>query len=195
MLIFLGGVPGVGKTTLITKTIEIAKKRQFEMEKISGAPIFCKLAGVKTMAEVRILPESLRKKLRPEMNRQLYEIDRNNPRIIRLVDSHFVLFDTEGKEYGTREIQPWDKEQTIAIIVVTANSKTILGRRIQDAVNRPDRQKTLISIVQEQELEVKIASTQAKELSIPLCLISNEDADILTAPEKLFSFCVHLRAM
>jgi adenylate kinase len=138
MFVYIGGVPGVGKTTVVANVEELARERKIKIEKVKGASILCELAGVATVAELRALPESVRRTLRPEMNRRIYELDRADPETIRLTDGHFVCFDVKGKEYGIRQIQPWDKEQMIAIAVVVINPGTILSRRLEDVGDRPD---------------------------------------------------------
>lgn len=191
MFVYIGGVPGVGKTTIVTETEKFARDHGIKMEKIKGAPILCELAGVSTVAELRALPESVRRVLRPEMNRRLYELDRSDPEIIRLADGHFVYFDIEGKEYGIRQIQPWDKEQMLAMAVIVANPSAILQRRLKDAHDRYDRKHDIDFLIQEQKMEVSIAISQTAELGIPLCFIRNEDNEGPAASETLFSFCVH----
>ncbi len=191
MFVYVGGVPGVGKTTVIEETIKIALNHGIKMEKIKGSPILCELAGVSTVAELRALPESVRRALRPEMNRRLYEFDRADPEVIRLADGHFIYFDIEGKEYGIRQIQPWDKEQMLAIAVIVANPRTILHRRLKDAHERYDRKLDINFLIQEQKMEIDVAISQAKELGIPFCFLSNEGNENPIASETLFSFCVH----
>jgi adenylate kinase len=191
MFVYIGGVPGVGKTTVVAETEGLARDRGIKMEKIKGAPILCELAGVVTIAELRVLPESVRRALRPEMNRRLYELDRSDPEVIRLADGHFVYFDIEGKEYGIRQIQTWDKEQMLAMAVIVANPYTILHRRLKEAHDRYDRKRNIDFLIQEQKMEVDIATSQAAELGISLCFLSNENGENPTASEMLFSFCVH----
>lgn len=191
MFIYVGGVPGVGKTTVVAETEKLAQQHGIRMERIKGAPILCELAGVPTIAELRALPESVRRALRPEMNRWLYELDRSDPEVIRLADGHFVYFDIEGKEYGIRQIQPWDKKQMLAIAVIVANPHIILHRRIKDAGDRHDRKRNIDFLIQEQKMEVNVAVSQAAELGIPLCFLGNEDGENPTASEMLFSFSVH----
>ena len=191
MFVYIGGIPGVGKTTVVTEAEELARKYKIKMEKIKGAPILCELAGVTTVAELRALPESVRRALRPEMNRRLYELDRADFGTIRLADGHFVYFDVEGKEYGVRQIQPWDKEQTIAIAVIIANPNSILSRRLKDVSDRPDRKHDINFLIQEQKMEIDVAVSQAKELNIPFCFIRNEGNEAPTAAETLLSFCIH----
>lgn len=191
MFIYIGGVPGVGKTMVVAETEKLARKRGVRMETIKGASILCELAGVVTVAELRALPESVRRALRPEMNRRLYELDRRDPETIRLADGHFVYFDIEGKEYGVRQIQPWDKEQMLAIAVIIANPHTILRRRLKDAGDRHDRKRNINFLIQEQKMEVNVAASQAVELGIPFCFVSNDGRESPTASEVLFSFCIH----
>jgi len=191
MFIYIGGIPGVGKTTVVTETEELARKRKIKMEKIKGSPILCELAGVVTVAELRALPESVRRTLRPEMNRQLYELDRRDPEVIRLADGHFVYFDIEGKEYGVRQIQPWDKEQMIAMAVIVASPNTILRRRLEDKNDRHDRKRNLDFLIREQRMEIDVAVSQSSELCMPLCFVSNEGRENPTASEMLLSFCIH----
>lgn len=191
MFAYISGVPGVGKTTVVTETERLAQQHGIRMEKIKGAPILCELAGVSTVVELRALPESVRRALRPEMNRRLYELDRSDPEVIRLADGHFVYFDIEGKEYGIRQIQPWDKKQMLAIAVIVANPYTILRRRLKDAHDRHDRKRDIDFLIQEQKMEVDVAISQATELGVPICFLSNGDDENPTASETLFSFCVH----
>jgi len=191
MFVYIGGVPGVGKTTVILKTVEIAQKYGIRMKRIEGISILCELAGVATPQELRALPESVRRALRPEMNKRLYEFDRADPEFIRLADGHFVYFDVEGKEYGIRQIQPWDKEQTIAIAVIVASPNIILDRRLKEASDRLDRKLDINFLIQEQNMEIDIARSQAKELGIPFCLMRNEGDEIPMAAETLLSFSIH----
>jgi len=191
MFVYVGGVPGVGKTTIITETEKLARKQGVKIEKIKGSPILCKLAGVNSVAELRALPESARRALRPEMYRQLYELDRRYPETIRLADGHFIYFDVEGKEYGVRQIQPWDKEQLIAVAIIVANPHIILRRRLKDAKYRCDRKLDINFLAREQKMEIDIAVLQATELVVPFCFINNEGTENPTPSEALLSFCIH----
>ena len=155
MFEYIGGVSGVGKTTVVTQTEKLARKCGIRMEKIKGSLILCELASVVTVAELRALPESVRRALRPEMNRRLYELDRSDPEVIRLADGHFVYFDIEGKEYGIRQIQTWDKEQMLAMAVIVANPYTILCRRLKDAHDRHDRKRNIDFLIQEQTMRFR----------------------------------------
>ena len=132
------------------------------------------LAGVATIEEMRALPEEVRASLRPEMYRRLYEADRNDINTIRLVDGHFIFFDIKGEKYGVQPIHPEDKEQMLAMAVITADPEIVLQRRLKDASVRSDRQLNLDFIRNEQRMELEVAHSHARILSIPLAIINND---------------------
>lgn len=174
MFVYVGGVPAVGKSSIIQEVEKLAFKQGISLKRTVGTAIMCELANVATVEELRRLPEETRLKLRPEMNRRIYEQDRLDPATIRVCDGHFCFFDIKGEEYGKRQIQPWDKEQMKAIVVVLASPQTVLQRRIRDGIERPDRQLSLEFIKKEQQLEVQIATVQAQELGIPIGFLVND---------------------
>ncbi len=79
----------------------------------------------------------------------------------------------------------------LAIAVIVANPHTILRRRLKDAHDRYDRKRNINFLIQEQKMEIDVAVSQARELSIPFCFIRNEDNENPTATETLFAFCMH----
>lgn len=188
MLVYVGGVPGSGKTSIIRATEKLAHIQGIKVCRTIGTDIMCELAGVSSVKELRQLPEEIRKSLRPEMNRRVYELDRNDPSTIRLCDGHYCFFDVEGKSYGKREIQPWDQDQLKAMILVFARPQTILTRRTLEQQIRPDRQITLQSIMRELQLEAKTAFEQTNTLLIPLKLLKNDSPHIIIRAYELLAF-------
>lgn len=79
----------------------------------------------------------------------------------------------------------------IAIAVVVANPNVILNRRLKDTNDRPDRKRDINFLIQEQQMEIDVAVSQAKELGIPFCFIRNEENESPTAAETLLSFSLH----
>lgn len=187
MFIYIGGVPGVGKTTIIRNVEKIAKNNGIKMKGAQGSPILCQLTGSKNTDELRLLPEKIRSRFRSKMYEILYEEDAQDINTIRLSDGHFVYYDVKGKKYSIRKIQPNDKKQLIAIVVVVANVNNILERRLKDSTNRSDRKKDINFIIKEQEMEVENAKLQAKKLSIPFCFINNDEIE--KAARAIFYFC------
>jgi adenylate kinase len=175
MLVYIGGVHGVGKTTIINYAVEIAKKENFKLEKTIGTDILMKLAGVKTIEELKKLPEEIRKKYRPEMNKRIYAKDREDFETIRLCDGHFVFWEAESENYGIRETQPWDKQQLIGIILIIADPEDILKRRLDDNIRSRYYHTKIDDIKMEQNLELEVAYSQAKELEKPIEIFKNDN--------------------
>lgn len=92
MFVYIGGIPGTGKTTIITKTIELSKKSGIKMEEAGGVAIMRQLAGVSITEELRVLSEKTRQRLRPKMEIALRNLERQKPETILLQDGHFVFF-------------------------------------------------------------------------------------------------------
>lgn len=185
MFIYIGGIPGVGKSTLV-QTIRIrAIREKISTEVMNGAPILCRLANVETAEELRRLPEEKRKALRPKLYDIIYLLMKQKPETIWLFDGHFCYFDWYGKRYGVRPIQSWDKELILGIIVLTAQPETIARRRMKDG--RQDRKLDLDFIRKELKKETRIAQSQAQKLKKPIKFIINEDGDTdLNAKEILY---------
>lgn len=173
MIIYLGGVPGVGKTFLTKHVERLATTENFPLKRLVGIGILCELAGVPTPEALRLLPEETRRKFRPEMYRRIYEEDRRDINTIRLGDGHFCMFEVKTDRFGVREIQPWDKDQVLGIIVITAHPEAIMERRRQDKGVRQDRRLDISFIRHEQEKELMVASQQASQLQVPLATYDN----------------------
>lgn len=172
MFIRIGGVPGVGKSTVIRKITEAAKWCGLPVEKVKGGDYLLRLAGVSSYDELRKLPEDYRASLRPEMYRLMYEEDRNNPGVIRLRDAHFSLIDPESGKTVLFPVFPEDKEQMLGMVILTADPEVILQRRTLDK-DREDRSLDLEVIKREQEIELATATAQAKELGQELAVVDN----------------------
>lgn len=173
MLIYVAGIPGVGKTTVIKSLVEKLNSTGNKALPIGGLPILCKLAGDISPEEFRKLPDSIREQYRPEMFKIIYEEDLNDPKTTRILDGHFAYYEAGGKEYSTRPIQKGDYTQMKAIFVITASSENIIERRKKDNQERTDRTLELEHIIEQEKIENNEALKQASELNIPLVFLSN----------------------
>jgi len=178
MIVYLGGVPGVGKTKVTKQVESLASEKGFTLKRLRGTGILCELAGVSSVDELRRLPEETRHELRPEMYRRIYAEDREDPNTVRLGDGHFCMFEINSDRFGTREIQPWDKDQVLGIMVLIAPSNLILERRKVDEETRDDRRSDLDSITYEQKMELLIAKQQSEQIGCPMAVFDNSLVDI-----------------
>jgi len=92
MFIKIGGVPGVGKTTVISEIVEKSSQLGLPIVKVKGAEYLLDVLGVSTYEQLRQVPEQERAQARSEMYRRMYEDDRNDPSTIRLRDAHYSLW-------------------------------------------------------------------------------------------------------
>ncbi|MDO8660087.1 MAG: AAA family ATPase [Candidatus Parcubacteria bacterium] len=185
MLIYIAGIPGTGKTTIIKSLIEKLNFSGHKSVSIRGLPILCKLTGNISPEEFRKLPDSVREKYRPEMFKIIYEEDLNDFETIRILDGHFAYYEAKGKEYSIREIRKEDYEQMKAIFVIISEPEKILERRNLDSKGRTDRTLDLEHIREQENIEKDEAIKQAKELKVPILFISN-NSDISSVVNEIY---------
>lgn len=190
MFVRVGGIPGVGKTAVIERAVELSRETGIDLERARTKEVLCELASVETVEEYRRLPLKLRKSLYPPLDRRLYAEDRLRPCVMKLYDSHFYFFDPETGNYQTRTLLPEDKQQLRAIVVLAVdNVKVVSKRRQQDQSFRLDRQQLSIGLLHmEQAMEIKVASSQAAQLEIPFQVLYNEDGDLDRVALQLLTF-------
>lgn len=160
-IIRVGGVHGVGKSTLIEKAL-----------KISGvdAPV---IKGSKIMADfLKISPEELpflKKDVRGEARQHMYKqlsLFRHGIR-----DGHFCVYSGQGYEFP---LDSREKDYVDAAVVIISSPLRILFRRRKITRQRP---LSIWSVIRQQEYEVSAAKGYAKNLGIRLYKIRNNNFD------------------
>ena len=193
MFVYVGGVSGVGKSKVVIEAEKLVRKCGIKMELINGATILCEFIDATTRSELKILSESERLNLHAKINQRLYEIDRQDPKTIRVADGYFMYFDPPKLSgCSVRELQPWDKNQILGVVILIAEPYTILCRRMQDIRERPDRKCDLEALIQEQNVEIKDVSLQAAKINMLPYFIKNEMTENPTAAEMLCRFIQNL---
>ena len=187
MFVYVGGIPGVGKTTIIKKGVELAK-REIPLQELEEKKLLCQITGVSSAEEYAKLPLQIRIQARKQLVEVLYNIDTQDPATIRIRDDHF----TAPKEDGAYWIRPFnqlDKLHMLAFVVIIAEPSIILSRRLAREFLYPESGfLDLNEISRHQEIEIKIASSQAEYLDIPLKIIENREGKIKQTSEIFFSF-------
>jgi len=170
MFIRIGGVPGVGKTTIINEIVEKSSRLNLPIVKVKGAEYLMDILGISTYEQLRRIPEKERAQARPEMYIRMYKEDRNDPNTIRLRDAHYSLWQN-GSGFVDFPIQEEDKKQMLSMVCLTASETTIYERRKNDC--RSDRSLEINIIQKELLRELQVAREQAKIIGIDLVQIEN----------------------
>jgi adenylate kinase len=181
MFIRIGGVPGVGKTTVINEIVKKSSRLSAPVVKVKGAEYLMDILGISTYEQLRGISEQERAQARPEMYKRMYEEDRNDPSTIRLRDAHFTLWQN-GSSFVEFPVLEEDKRQMLSMVCLTAPVATIYERRKVDG--RSDRALEGDIIQKELTRELEVAGRQADLVGINLVQVENI-GDIPTVCAKI----------
>ncbi len=182
--IVLVGIPGVGKTSLLTKIVGILKNKNIQVKVISYGTLMFDLAkanGLQDRDGLRKLPiseqQNLQKIAAEKIATQTEEIV--------IIDTHAFITSTEGyypglPEYVLKIIKPSN------FISVAAKPEEIYNRRMQDETRIRDNI-TLINIRKELEYQTGMISACAVITGTPVRHILNDEGKIDEAADKIIS--------
>jgi len=180
--IVLVGIPGVGKTSLLKKIVEILKSHDKTVSVMSFGTLMFDVAkqnGMKDRDELRKLPLSEQQSLQKIAAEK---IAAQNEEIV-IVDTHTFINSLEGyypglPEYVLKIIKPSN------FISVSAKPEEIYSRRMKDQTR--DRDKiTLINIRKELEYQTGMISACAVITGLPVRHIHNNEGKIDEAEDKI----------
>lgn len=138
---FIGGVNGVGKTTLLNKVNELNK----DVNVIEGSKFFMQWLGIKNNYEIlQSLPENTTKK---ELEKMILHIVNNPPtdHKLQLLDAHYLkIHKGVVIDKGDFWLQYFD-----ALICITAKPKIILDR-----INRDNKKRSILPEITDQKIMV-----------------------------------------
>jgi adenylate kinase len=167
----IGGVYGVGKTTIINAALEDLKSEQrIIVPRIKGSLIMARLLGVQP-DQLPEVPEEERQRVREAMYKEIAEI----PHGVR--DAHFAVLTANGGYEFPRS--PVDGRCVGALALVTADAAAIAQRRA--GLGRPYRATDHAAIKTHLEVEQAAAEVLAQELAVPLYTIDNSGDTIQPA--------------
>jgi len=138
--IIIVGIPGVGKTTLVAKVVEILKQSNKTVIVQSFGTVMlneAKKLGVKDRDEIRKLPMSKQQDLQKSAAQKIAKLEEN----IVIVDTHAFIATKSGFYPGL----PYHVLEIIApsnLISVSARPEEIYNRRMKDE----SRHRDLVSI-------------------------------------------------
>ncbi len=180
--IILVGIPGVGKTTLLSKIVEIIKSQGKSVGVMSFGTLMFEIAkknGLKDRDELRKLPVAEQQNLQKIAAEQIAE---HNEQIV-IVDTHAFINSSEGYYPGLPEhvlkiIKPTN------FISVSAKPEEVYNRRMKDDTRNRDKI-TLTKIKTELDIQSGMISACAVITGSPVKHILNREGKIDEATDKI----------
>ncbi len=182
--IVLVGIPGVGKTSLLTMIVDILKSKNIQVKVISYGTLMFDIAkenGLQDRDGLRKLPISEQQNLQKIAAEKIATLTE----AIVIIDTHAFITSTEGyypglPEYVLKIIKPSN------FISVAAKPEEIYNRRMQDETRNRDNI-TLINIRKELEYQTGMISACAVITGTPVRHILNDEGKIDEAADKIIS--------
>lgn len=176
------GIPGVGKTTVVNKVVEIMKKKNLAVESIVfGTVMFeeAKKLGIKHRDEIRKLPIEKQRKLQIDVAEKIAKMEAD----FLIVDTHLMINTKEGYWPGLpievlRALSPSN------IILIEALPNEIVQRRMRDS----ERYRDLIDeaeVTKEIEMARSMLSATGIITGAPMLIVMNRENHIEEAANQI----------
>lgn len=178
------GIPGVGKTTLLTKIVEILKNNGKNVHMVSfGTLMFdvAKANGLTDRDELRKLPVSEQQRLQKVAAEKIAAYNEE----IVIIDTHAFINSPEGYYPGLPEhvlkiIKPTN------FVSVSAKPEEIYNRRMKDDTRNRDKI-TLPNIKKELDVQSGMISACAVLTGAPVRYVLNGEGKIDEAASKIIN--------
>ena len=180
--IILVGIPGVGKTTILSKMVEILKNHQKTVSVISFGTLMFEVAkenGLKDRDDLRKLPVHEQQHLQKITAEKISTY----PEQVLIVDTHAFINSPEGYYPGLPEhvlkiIKPTN------FVSVSAKPEEIYNRRMKDNTRNRDKI-TLLNINKELDIQSAMISACTVLTGSPVKHILNSEGKIDEAIDKI----------
>lgn len=178
------GIPGVGKTSLLSKMTEIIKNHEKTVRVISYGTLMYEVAkenGLKDRDELRKLPVSEQQVLQKSAAEKIVTHDEQ----VIIIDTHAFITSPEGYYPGLPEhvlkiIKPTN------FVSVSAKPEEIYNRRMKDTTRTRDKI-TLPNIKKELDVQSGMISACAVITGSPVKHILNSEGHIDEAADKIIA--------
>jgi len=178
------GIPGVGKTTLLTKMAEIIKNHKKSVSVLSFGTLMFDVAkenGLKDRDGLRKLPVAEQQKLQKIAAEKIAQHDED----VVIIDTHAFISSEEGYYPGLPEhvlkiIQPTN------FVSVSAKPEEIYNRRMSDDTRNRDKI-TLANIKKELDAQSGIIASCMVISGSPVKYVLNREGKVDEAADKIIN--------
>ena len=181
-IVVVVGIPGVGKTTLIKKIVEMIKDHDKSVNVTSFGTVMLEVAkenGLHDRDELRKLPVLEQKKLQKNAAENLSKIVSD----VVIIDTHAFIKTPEGYNPGL----PYQVLKIIEpthFILVTAKTEEIYNRRMTDETRNRERV-SITTIKKELDIQSAMMSACAILSGSPLIQVQNNEGKLEEAANKI----------
>lgn len=182
--VLVGGLPGVGKTTILSKATESIKASSKSVLLVVFGSVMldeAKKLGVSDRDRLRFLPVETQRQLQLKAAKKINEMQAD----FVLIDTHFVIRTPEGFWPGL-PIEVLKTLNPTHIIMVQASVKSILNRRRNDPTRKRDEERPE-DVEAELELSRQFMVIASAETGAPMKIINNEEGGAEQAMKEFLS--------
>jgi adenylate kinase len=168
------GIPGVGKTTVITRAAEILNQKRKTTVVVFGTVMFeeAKKMGLKSRDEMRRMPVEDQRRLQEMAAQRIADMKDD----IVLIDTHLFINTSEGY-YPGLPMRLLNIMKPTNMVMVAADAQEIADRRMTDQTRQRD-----IASAENIQKELDISRVMVASCSIltgaPFAIIMNSDGKI-----------------
>ena len=185
MIVIVGGIPGVGKSTVL----DLFKRRAEGMGRgvriINYGTVMFEEAhrrGVGHRDEMRRLPIDVQREIQISAAEEIA----GAPGDIKIVDTHFSIRTSSGYLPGIPSIVA-SRISPTHLVVVRADPDEILSRRGSDGTRIRDMPESADAVREEMEMEILYAVSTSTITGAPLIIVDNRQGEAERASEDLTS--------
>ncbi|NWK14129.1 adenylate kinase [Marine Group I thaumarchaeote] len=182
--IVMVGIPGVGKTTLLSKIVEIIKKHGKSVHVVSFGTLMCDVAkknGLHDRDELRKLPITEQQNLQKITAEKIAALTEQ----VIIIDTHVFINSPGGYYPGLPEnvlkiIKPTN------FVSISAKPEEIYNRRMKDDTRNRDKI-TVTNIKKELDIQAGMISACSVITGSPVKFINNREGKIDETAEKIIN--------
>ena len=183
-IIVMVGIPGVGKTTLLSKMVEIIKKHGKSVHVISFGTLMCEVAkknGLSDRDELRKLPITEQQNLQKLAAEKIAALTEQ----VIIIDTHAFINSPGGYYPGLPEnvlkiIKPTN------FVSISAKPEEIYNRRMKDDTRNRDKI-SVTNIKKELDIQAGMISACSVITGSPVKFINNQEGKIDEISEKIIN--------